>query len=470
MGDEALFVFNGLDGGTGRALCPALTAEEVARLALGRPEVDGEAGAGRGGSLVLREGSDPRVLADAGWGVIFAHGADPAIREALAPLLAHRRAQAAADDERRYREFAGADGHRPNERKQAFLGRHGAPRSGAVDPDRMPYYLLIVGDPERVGFDFQAQLDLQYAVGRIHFDELADYERYARSVVAAETAGSRRAPGLTLFGARNQDDTATALACEHLIGGLAQALGGGRRPFPVEVVSGEQATKARLGRLLAAESSSLLFTSTHGVGFAADDPRQATQQGALVCQEWPGPRWSQPLPPEFYFAADDLAADADLGGVIAFLFACYGGGTPRTDPFRQLRAGPAARVAERAFLARLPTRMLAHPGGGALAVVGHVDRAWACSFHGGRSGPEIETFTSTLKRLLQGWPIGAAMEFFANRHGELAAELAAMIEESEGQPAALELANLWTANNDARNYMVIGDPAVRVASARAAAG
>ena len=101
---------------------------------------------------------------------------------------------AQALDERRYRELAGDDGQFPNERKQAFLGRHKAPRSGPVEPDRMPYYLLIVGDPERVPFEFQSQLDLQYAVGRIHFETLDEYDRYARGVVAAETEEKKRAP------------------------------------------------------------------------------------------------------------------------------------------------------------------------------------------------------------------------------------------------------------------------------------
>lgn len=463
--DPDVFVFNGIDGATGRALMAPLSAVEVARLA-GGGGADADAvalqAARASEPLVPRHGTDPRYLDEAGWGVVFPHGCDPAIREALAPLLNLRRTQAAAIDERRYRELAGPDGSRPGEAKHKFLSRSGAPRSGPVDPDRLPYYLLVVGDPEQVGFEFQSQLDLQYAVGRICFNTPEEYERYARNVVAAETAAPR-APGLALFGTRNPGDAATALTCEHLIGGLAQTLAGGRRAWPIEAITGEAASKARLAQLLTA-APPLVLTATHGLGFACGDPRQTEQQGALVCQDWPGPTWQGAVPTEFIFSADDVGDEVDLRGTIAVMFACYGAGTPRTDPFAQLRGGPAPEVAPRPFLARLPMRMLAHPRG-ALAVVGHVDRAWACSFHGGRSGPEIETFTSALRQLMAGYPVGAAMEFFAGRYAELSSDLAlALAEPGRAQP--LELAQMWTANNDARNYVVLGDPAVRVAQPR----
>lgn len=104
------------------------------------------------------------------------------MREALTPLLDHRKAQAGP----RYRQFAGTDGYRPGESKSEFLTRHGH-GPGPVNADCIQYYLLLVGDPEQIPYRFQYLLDVQFAVGRIAFDSPLDYSAYAHSVVRAET-------------------------------------------------------------------------------------------------------------------------------------------------------------------------------------------------------------------------------------------------------------------------------------------
>jgi hypothetical protein len=407
-----------------------------------------------------------RVLEDAGWGVIFAHDADPAIREALEELLAHRKRQATTQREPRYREFTGDAGYRPGESKRTFLARHGV-GSGPCDPDRMPYYLLIVGDPEAIPFEFQYQLDVEYAVGRIHFETVDAYARYARSVVTAETRPLRLPRRAVFFGPLHSGDRATQLSVEHLVTPLAEDLARAWPTWEVGLVRGDEATKARLRTLLGGDQlPALLFTAGHGMGFPNGDQLQLPHQGALLCRDWPGVgRGRRPITPDFYFAAEDVAEDARLSGLLAFFWSCYSGGTPRWDDYSHEKSrAKRTPIAARSFVARLPQHLLSHPGGGALAVVGRIERSWGFSFWEMKIGRNLGAFRGALERLMDGDPVGLAIEPFNRRYGELASEFHAFQEEQEisNTPRDVEIASLRTAMKDARNYVVIGDPAVRV--------
>jgi hypothetical protein len=464
------FVFNGISAKTGEYLLPPLTPEVVSGLARGEKpdqahlnELRWRYQQATEAHYGVKAGVDPSKMAEAGWGVIFAHDADPAIRQALVPLLALRKEQANQQKER-FKEFAGYEGHRPGESKNAFLARHGV-GPGPADPDIVPYYLLIVGDPERIPFRFQYQLDVTYAVGRLHFDTPEEYARYAESVVAAE-AGPPRTRRAAFFGARNPGDKATQLSADLLVEPLAKQLADERPEWEVRTVLAEDATKKRLARLLGGdETPALLFTASHGMGFSRDDPLLLPNQGALLCQDWPGPLTHHgEIPHDYYFAGEDVPPDAKLAGLISFHFACYGAGTPRADDFSHQVFTSPDEIAPYAFVAALPRRLLAHPKGGALAVVGHVERAWGYSFMWGKAGAQREVFRSALQHLTEGRPLGMAIEFFNERYSEISTVLSAELEDVRygKTPDHLELAGLWTANNDARNLVVIGDPAVRL--------
>lgn len=464
---EELLTFNGVDGASGEYLLPAMAPQQLTALLTGRDVLTevkkwllrfttGSLRILRRGGLFLAadEAIDHSDPAAAGWGVVFAADTPAAVKEALGELLQHRCRQIGKG----YKELTCKSG----ESHRDFLRRHGV--GYQVDVDRVPYYLLLVGDPESISYRFQQQLDIQYAVGRLSLDRPEDYAAYARGVVAAETASAaspEQIPRASFFAVAN--DPATRLSARHLVLPLAESVAD-RPAWEVETVVGEDATKANLASRLGGEATpALLFSASHGLGFPCGDPRQLPHQGAVLCQDWPGPgRCRGGISDDYYCAGEDVASDARLQGLIHFHFGCYGAGTPRFDTFGR---NEAKELAPRSFDSRLPRRLLGHPQGGALAVLAHVDRSWGFSYLCRGVGRQLATFETCLKRLMSGDPVGYAMEPFDRRYADLSGDLSRELEDVVHGRKTMEdedLIDLWIATNDARSYVVLGDPAVRL--------
>jgi hypothetical protein len=420
----------------------------------------------------VAEGIDLSDLAQAGWGLVFPASLPKksvdAIKDALRPLLDLRRSQASLLDSGFYKEFTGLElGYYSGESKNDFLKRFGR-GPGPADPAKgMPYYILIAGSPDTIPFSFQYQLDVQYAVGRIYFERLEDYYQYAQSVVTAETKKFARQKKAAFFGVANPDDKATAMSSTQLIQPLAKQMKDRYKDWKVDLIAPEKATKATLGSYMGGkETPALLFSASHGMSFKPDDLRLLRHTGAILTQDWPGAKARLPVTDTMYFSADDIASDADVFGMIAFVFACYGGGIPKSDNFYRQAFGRQKDIAPYAFISQLPIKLLSHPKGGALGVFAHVERAWGSSIVWDGAVNDIATFDSTINALLNGKPAGAATEYFNQRYAEISTMLNEELDQTSPENQDdVKIAGMWTSNNDARNYTFIGDPAVRLAVA-----
>ena len=126
---------------------------------------------------------DPR---EAGWTVVLDETAPDAaaILEALAPLAVHRGVSGSLKP----LSFSGV----PQEAWGTWVDQH----LSADDVDNRPEYVLIVGGPDRIPFDFQSLLDTTASVGRVDFstpDELAAYVAKVIIEKAEQPVASRSA-------------------------------------------------------------------------------------------------------------------------------------------------------------------------------------------------------------------------------------------------------------------------------------
>ncbi|NJM12700.1 MAG: hypothetical protein HC889_13245 [Synechococcaceae cyanobacterium SM1_2_3] len=94
-----LLYFNGINGATGEYGFPPMTSEQFSACLRGEAAPDNldelkfKARESQE-CFGVKEGIDPKQLAETGWGIIFASDADPAIKEALSELLNLRQQQA----------------------------------------------------------------------------------------------------------------------------------------------------------------------------------------------------------------------------------------------------------------------------------------------------------------------------------------------------------------------------------------
>lgn len=463
-----LLAINGINGATGETYGKPVSPAALGAAVLSEfhePEL-AQALRGRAAAAVrhfaVRANVDATSLSEAGWGAIFPYNCPAAVIDNLKPLLELRRSQAGD----RFRTYTGINGYRPGDSVLRFLARQGM-GPGQANPDKVPYYLLLVGGPEQIPLSFQYRLDVDYAVGRLAFEQADEYARYAESIAEQERAAAPQERKAVLFSVANPGDEATNRSDAEMMDPLGTRAEKWTNGWTASLVRPAQATRRHLGETFhGPQAPRIFFSASHGVGFPAGDPLQERRQGAILCEDWPGPfQHKGPLPQDWYFSGEDLDAAANVKGTVAFLFACYGGGTPACDYFPETAWVSERRIAPRDFIAHLPCRMLSHERGSARAVVAHVERVWTYSFSWPKAGPQIEIFEDMLRLLTAGAPLGFAMEAFGQKYASLNTDISDIInllrDDPTLEPDPQELGRLWTARNDARSFVILGDPAVR---------
>lgn len=472
IADEELLSFNGINGATGEYLFPAMTVNGLAKLALGQAlDADDQ----KYISFLTDKaqehfgviGAEPSLVKEAGWGIVISATMEnrDAILAALEPLLEYRREQVGQERFKRLSYIKDKDFS-----PISWLARHKVSAS-AVEPEKIPYYLLLVGSPQDISFRFQFTLDVQYAVGRVYFDTVAEYAVYAKQLVAREQAKSQVAKQAVLFGVKHDFDTATEYSIKYFIEPLQRALlerySTPNGSWTINSLKEAQASKSALITVLKqAEPPAFVLTASHGIAFPDNDINQQ-DQGALICSDWQPSQWMPPkaIPPECYFSANDLNQDFNLKGMILCLFACYSGGVPTRDSFHTSTEQAAQVISTSDFLSRLPRQLLL---AGASAVIAHVDRALAASFIGHLNTDNTSVFNGLIEGLFKGLPVGYAMRYLNDYYATMESEMSLISDQIKTDPFAAEsytagqIASFYSRKVDARNYILIGDPAAHL--------
>jgi hypothetical protein len=212
--DAEPLYFNGINFNTGGYAVEPRSIDAMAKLIGVQPGVS---------TFDKTRGGRPRSfgttdkMEDSGWGIVFPTDTPDSVRNALKPLIGMRSQRVG----RRFKELD----YKPGEQLRDWYARHQI-SPGNLNPSGVPYYLLLIGPPDQIPFEFQYLLGIDYAVGRLAFDDAADYERYARSTTAYESATSvPNNKKISYWGTRHPGDGSTKLSSsfllEPLINGIA---------------------------------------------------------------------------------------------------------------------------------------------------------------------------------------------------------------------------------------------------------
>ncbi|WP_224364393.1 hypothetical protein [Hyalangium versicolor] len=423
------------------------------------------------------------------WGVIAPEGdVGDAILRAIAPLIAHREKEQGAPA-KVYRVPADMDAARAVAWKDSVLQAEDVPE------EERPWYLLILGDLHHVSLELQQVLAQGACVGRLHVGrpngepDLEGCAAYVTKLLARELRTEvKEAPNVLIYTARD-GTLATTQGHQVLMEPCREAIGTRwKAKWPaLELVDipYDGSSPEELLRAVGQAQAGVMLSMAHGLGRPTQGwvsaEEQRARQGALSVGR------AQALTGEL------MRHTPFLPGGMWFNVSCFGAATPAKSTFhawvsRLAQEGawssPATSVlaslpgaGERPFLAALPQALLANEQG-PLAIIGHSDLAWTLSFTDveNASSSRASRILAVLEVLAKGSRAGVAhaalMRHYQEDNDRLMANYQARADaQLYGHPDPTDPVRhglLWMRRQDLRGYLLLGDPAARLAVKRGA--
>ena len=346
--------------------------------------------------------------------------------------------------------------------------RHPLPVTGegprGMQRGGLPYYLLLLGSPEKLPWELQFNLNFACCTGRLDLDENG-LNNYVEAAVSSWSGSRAKATSPLLWTVQHQPGDITWLMRQSVgervlarwrddtqIGEAACAL------------RDEDATCARLSSALCEISPAVVVTTSHGLTSPLDDmPRMRSTLGRLV------DAGHEPLDP----AA--LLDRWDPDGVVWYALACCSAGGSGRNRFEGLLAPQtrAARVVKAVaelgpVTAEFPRLLLGAPRP-ARAFIGHVEPTFDWTLRRADSG--LVTTASLVDALYGEFfqakppPVGFALRSYFSEAAALRAYWTGerqVVHRRESARSASLLAAL--AGIDRQCTVILGDPAVAPAA------
>ncbi len=395
---------------------------------------------------------------EVGWGLVVADNDDMTIRDKadgadlpdpLRSLLEHRhgiilrhRPENSLDYLRRYTSSG-------NE----YDVKIASPEYGVAEY-KIPYYLLLYGDPGAIPWEVQFHLNLSFAVGRLHLTGAA-LASYVDALIQPIPADGRAA---VIWSVDHGTDDITSLLYDAVASPLANAL---QRDDDLRagtrVIHGHGESRASSNALytaLEASNPGLVVTTSHGVvpdngagselGLLVDDDHTIVRPADLLA------RW-QPRG-AIWYAHACCSAGSDGGHSFAGFLA---EGSDAAETFARL-AGHAATIAPMA------TAILSAPSP-ARAFVGHVEPTFDLTVRDQETGAALASglVDALYRKLYQPFPIGHCLRTWYGQGGAFLDRQASSINDFNNNVANADERALLSriAAADHRTLVVIGDPA-----------